>query len=172
MRRFHKDFHEWGSHKWKSLPNRVTSDKTRYWREPIYHFKLMHTILCPEHANLLTTIIERSFRHWTVFSEHCDVTIVDCSRANWTLNWNFNQNIDIFLHGNELGNSIFKKAVVVSRLQELGKTTYANTLYLVAIMITFLWSKQSFTYLNTSLFVHASWYEDMCARSRYHGQDK
>ena len=27
VRRFGNDFHEWRSHEWKSLPNRLTSDK-------------------------------------------------------------------------------------------------------------------------------------------------
>ena len=27
VRRFDNDFHEWRSHEWKSLPNRLTSDK-------------------------------------------------------------------------------------------------------------------------------------------------
>ena len=79
VRRFDNDFHEWRSHEWKSLPNRLTSDKNCYllrhsWKSLSNRltidkkslftvtnvlFYFLHAILCHEHANPLKTIIER-----------------------------------------------------------------------------------------------------------------
>ena len=63
VRRFGNDFHEWRSHEWKSLPNRLTSDKKLFFTVANVLLYLLHAILCHEHTNPLRTIIERSFRH-------------------------------------------------------------------------------------------------------------
>ena len=84
VRRFGNDFHEWRSHEWKSLPNRLTSDKKSLFTVTNVLFYFLHAILCHEHTNTLRTIIERSFRHccqWRPFlTEHCDVTTIDLWR--------------------------------------------------------------------------------------------
>ena len=109
MRRFGNDCHEWWSHEWKSLPNRLTSDikKIGIHGNPYITLSL-HAILCPDQAHRpLITIIARSFRSFSsrvVFSDlalgshHssiCDVTrargigivasysSIGLARANW-----------------------------------------------------------------------------------------
>ena len=84
VRRFGNDFHEWRSHEWKSLPNRLTSDKkivihgneciilffTRYFMSRTHKFH--------------KTIIECSFRHCcygrSFLTWYCDVTTIDLWR--------------------------------------------------------------------------------------------
>ena len=85
VRRFGNDFHEWRSHSWKFLPNRLTSDKislSTVTNVLFYYF--LHAILCHEHTNPLTTIIERSFRLCcqgrSFLTEHCDVTTINLWR--------------------------------------------------------------------------------------------
>ena len=84
VRRFGNDFHEWRSHEWKSLPNRLTSDKKSLFTVTNVLFYFLHAILCHEHTNPLRTIIERSFRHCCqgrpFLTEHCDVTTIDLWR--------------------------------------------------------------------------------------------
>ena len=81
VRRFSKDFHEWRSHEWKSLPNRFTSGKNRFFTVTNVLFYLLHAILCHEHTDPLRTIIERSFRHCCQKgSLFCDVTTIDLWR--------------------------------------------------------------------------------------------
>ena len=84
MRRFGNDFHEWRSHEWKSLPNRLTSDKKSLFTVTNVLFYFLHAILCHELTNPLRTIIERSFRHCCqgrpFLTEHCDVTTIDLWR--------------------------------------------------------------------------------------------
>ena len=62
VRRFGNDFHEWRSHEWKSLPNRLTIDKISLFTVTNVLFYFLHAILCHEHTNPQRTIIERSFR--------------------------------------------------------------------------------------------------------------
>ena len=82
--RFGNDFHEWRSHEWKSLPNRLTCDKKSLFTVTNVLFYFLHVILCHEHTNPLRTIIERSFRHCCqgrpFLTEHCDVTTIDLWR--------------------------------------------------------------------------------------------
>ena len=84
VRRFGNDFHEWRSHEWKSLPNRLTSDKKSLFTVTNVLFYFLYAILCHEHTNPLRTIIERSFRHCCqgrpFLTEHCDVTTIDLRR--------------------------------------------------------------------------------------------
>ena len=49
--RFSNDFHEWRSHEWKSLPNRLTSDKKSLFTVTNVLFYFLHAILCHEHTN-------------------------------------------------------------------------------------------------------------------------
>ena len=86
VRRFGNDFYEWRSHEWKSLPNRLTSDKKIVILFTLTNvlFYFLHVIFCHEHTNPLRTIIERSFRHCCqgrpFLTEHCDVTTNDLWR--------------------------------------------------------------------------------------------
>ena len=84
VRRFGNDFHEWLRHSWKSLPNRLTSDKKSLFTVTNVLFYFLYAILCHEHTNRLRTIIERSFRHCCqgrpFLTEHCDVTTIDLRR--------------------------------------------------------------------------------------------
>ena len=72
---------------WKSLPNRLTSDKKSLFTETNVSFYFLHTILCHELINPLRTIIERSFRHCCqgrpFLTEHCDVTTIDHVNAKY-----------------------------------------------------------------------------------------
>ena len=83
VRRFGNDFHEWRSHEWKSLPNRLTSDKKSLFTVTNVLFYFLHAILCHEHTNPLRTIIECSFRHCCqgrpFQTEHSDITTIDLS---------------------------------------------------------------------------------------------
>ena len=69
---------------WKSLPNRLTSDKKSLFTVTNVLFYFLHAILCHEHTNPLKTTIERSFRHCCqgrpFLTEHCDVTTIDLWR--------------------------------------------------------------------------------------------
>ena len=82
--RFGNDFHEWRSHEWKSLPNRLMSDKKSLFTVTNVLFYFLQAILCHEHTNPLSTIIERSFCHCCrgrpFLTEHCDVTTIDLWR--------------------------------------------------------------------------------------------
>ena len=84
VRRFDNVFHEWLSHEWKSLPNRLTSDKKSLFTVTNVLFYFLHAILCHKHTNPLRNIIERSFRYccqgWPFLTEHCDVTTIDLWR--------------------------------------------------------------------------------------------
>ena len=70
---FFHDFHEWKSHKWKSLPNHLTSNKTLLY--------FLNAISCPEHTNPLKIIISHPFHHCCLgrpfLNKHNDVTKVD-----------------------------------------------------------------------------------------------
>ena len=55
VRRFGNDFHEWRSHEWKSLPNRLTSDKKSLFTVTNVLFYFLHAILCHEHTNPLSS---------------------------------------------------------------------------------------------------------------------
>ena len=85
VRRFANDFHEWQSHEWKSLANRITSDPKIVIRgnECIILF-LTRYFMSLEHTILLKTIIDRSFRKCrqgrSFLTSHCDVTRVDVWR--------------------------------------------------------------------------------------------
>ena len=63
VRWFGKDFHEWWSHKWKSLQNHLTSDEKSLFTELNVSFYFFHAISCHEHINQLNTIFKHSFRH-------------------------------------------------------------------------------------------------------------
>ena len=80
VRWFGNDFHEWRRHEWKSLPNRLTSDKKKsLFAATNALFYFLHVIFCHEHTNPLRTIIERSFRHCCqgrpFLTDHCGVII-------------------------------------------------------------------------------------------------
>ena len=51
VRRFANNFHEWRSHKWKSLANRLTSDPKIVIHGNEFYF--LHAIWCLEHTILL-----------------------------------------------------------------------------------------------------------------------
>ena len=91
VRRFDNDFHEWLSHEWKSLPNRLTGDKKSLFTVTNVLFYFLHAILCHEHTNPLKTIIERPFRHccqgWHFLTQHCDVTTIHLWRHANARNW-------------------------------------------------------------------------------------
>ena len=91
VRRFDNDFNEWRSQEWKSLPNRLTSDKKSLFTVTNVLFYFLHAILCHEHTNPLKIIIERSFRHccqgWHFLTQHCDVTTIDLWRHTNARNW-------------------------------------------------------------------------------------
>ena len=80
VRRFGNDFR----HEWKSLPNRLKSDKKSLFTVRNVLFYFLHAILCHDHTNPLRTIIEHSFRHCCqgqpFLTEHCDVTTIDLWR--------------------------------------------------------------------------------------------
>ena len=72
-------------HSWKSWPNHLTHDKKKsLFTVTNVLFYFLHAILCHEHTNPLSTIIERSFRHCCqgrpFLTEHCDVTTIDLWR--------------------------------------------------------------------------------------------
>ena len=79
------DFHEWRSHEWKSLANRITSDPkiVIHGNECIIIF-LTRYFMSLEHSILLKTIIDRSFRNCrqgrSFLTSHCGVTRVDLWR--------------------------------------------------------------------------------------------
>ena len=63
VRWFANDLHEWRSHMWKSLANRITSDPKSLFTVINVSFYLLHAILCPEHTMPLKTIIDLWFLH-------------------------------------------------------------------------------------------------------------
>ena len=69
------------SHEWKSLPNRLPSDKASLFTVTNIISNFLHAILRHEHTNPLKTIIERSFHHCCqerLFVTHyCDITAID-----------------------------------------------------------------------------------------------
>ena len=81
VRRFANDFHEWRSHEWKSLANRITSDPkiVIHGNECIILFLTRYSMSW--NTILLKTIIDRSFRNcrqgWHFLTSHCDVITVD-----------------------------------------------------------------------------------------------
>ena len=103
VRRFANNFHEWRSHEWKSLANRITSDPkiVIHGNECIILF-LTRYLMSWTHLSA-KIIIQRWFRHcrqgqsfliqycdvstvypWrhaNVGHWHCDVIFVDCSRT-------------------------------------------------------------------------------------------
>ena len=79
VRRFANNFHEWRSHVWKSLANRITSDPkivihiaSRVTQKSLFTVTnvilyFLHAILCPEH-NSAKKIVDRWFEEWF---RHC-----------------------------------------------------------------------------------------------------
>ena len=57
VRRFGNDFHKWRSHEWKSLPNRLTSDKKSLFTVTNVSFYFLHAILCHEHCVFLFVLL-------------------------------------------------------------------------------------------------------------------
>ena len=47
VRQFANDFHEWQSHEWKSLANRITGDPRFAIHSKFVLFYFLHAILCP-----------------------------------------------------------------------------------------------------------------------------
>ena len=84
VRRFGNDFHEWRSHEWKTLPNRLTSDIKALFTVTNVLFYFLHGISCNEHTNPLKPIIDRPFRHCcqgqSFLTDNCDVTTIDLWR--------------------------------------------------------------------------------------------
>ena len=90
VRRFANDFHEWRSHEWKSLANRITSDPkiAIHGNEVLFYF--LHAILCPgthnsaknHHRSLISQLSPRTafsdfalWRHhsWSVTSREREI---------------------------------------------------------------------------------------------------
>ena len=84
VRRFGNDFHEWRSHEWKSLPNRLTSDKkiVIHGNECIilfltrYFMSWTHKYAKNYHRALISPLLPRR----PFLTEHCDVTTIDLWR--------------------------------------------------------------------------------------------
>ena len=80
VRRFDNDFHEWRSHEWKSLPNRLTSDKKSSFTVTNVLFYFLHANLCFEQTIPLKTGSGRLFHHCrqdrAFLTWYCDVTTV------------------------------------------------------------------------------------------------
>ena len=103
VRRFGNDFYEWWSHEWKSMPNRLPSDKKNHdiHGKP-YIILFLHDILCTDWAHRPAK--KSSIAHFTIFAKdslfllvigtspqcnlwrhanttyrHCDVIFLDCS---------------------------------------------------------------------------------------------
>ena len=66
VRRFANDFHEWRSHEWKSLANRITSDQkiVIHGNECIILFLTRYFTSLNTRTILQKTIIDRSFRNY------------------------------------------------------------------------------------------------------------
>ena len=84
VRRFANNCHEWWSHEWKSLANRITSDPKIVIRgnECIILFLTRYLMSWTHHS--AQTIIERWFHHCrqghSFLIKYCDVTTVDLWR--------------------------------------------------------------------------------------------
>ena len=63
VRRCANNFHEWRSHEWKLLANRITSDAKIVIHGNEFYFYILHAILCPSTHNSTKTIIDCRFRH-------------------------------------------------------------------------------------------------------------
>ena len=90
---FGNDFHEWRSHEWKSLSNRLTSDKKALFTVMNVLFHFLHAISCHQHTNplktyyrlLISPLLPRAvfsdlvlWRHhnWSVTSREGDILVL------------------------------------------------------------------------------------------------
>ena len=84
VRRFGDDFHEWRSHEWKSLPNRLTSDKkiVIHGNECIILFLTRYFTSWTHKSakNYHRALIRNCCQGRPFPTEHCDVTTIDLWR--------------------------------------------------------------------------------------------